>query len=51
MDMIGYPSDAVAFAVGISGHCGEVGVKGRPHRQSDHGCAVFGAEDNMDKKK
>ncbi len=51
MDMIGHTSDAVAFAIGISGHGGEVGVKGRPDRHSEHGFAVFGAEDHMDEKK
>ncbi len=50
MDMIGRTSHTIAFAIGISGHGGEVGVKGRPDRQPEHGCTVFGTEDDMDEK-
>jgi len=51
MDVIGHPSDAVAFTICISGHGGKIGVKGRPDRRSEHGGAIFGAENYMNEKK
>jgi hypothetical protein len=48
MDVISWTSHAIAFAAGVSGYRGEVGVKRGSNGRIEDRCAVFGAKHYMD---
>jgi hypothetical protein len=49
--MVGDASYPIAFATGIAGYGGEIGVESRAHRNIQGRSAIFGAEDDVDKEK
>jgi hypothetical protein len=50
VDVIGRTSDAIAFAAGIAGHGGKIGVECGSYCGTKDRRTVAGAEDDMDKK-
>ncbi len=48
--MIRDTTGAVAFATGVAGDRGEVGVERGTNGGVEDGCAVFGAEDDVDEE-
>ena len=51
MNVIRDASYAIAFTFGVASDGGKIGVKRGTHRSVENGCAVFCAEDHMDKDK
>ena len=48
VSVVGGASSTVTLAAGVTGHCGEVGVKGGSNCRINDGQAILGAEDYVD---
>lgn len=50
MHMVGDASYPIAFATGIAGHGGEIGVESGAHRNIQGRSTIFGTEDDVDEQ-